>query len=386
VLRVSAPFGLSSLQDLNREIAGSSANALELMVDPVSRHAEVVRVDGSRVLYRVREGGPPATELAAALRAPGLQTTTVDASGNISAEFDTQAHANVATLPSGAGFALGPYELEDENLQEGWVKLRSREHSAIDIIEVIAVDATEQWRRLHARNVDVVPASPSSSRDAYAGMSSVRTIDYPVTGCIAVLFNVRRAPIADVATRRELAAIIDPRAAAATACRDPDCASRLAVRPARTGKPLPPSLRILVLASDSVAVDVARVVRLQLEAAGVRVALQRVDIDQLSEQIKSADFELMIGPLPYGPGVFPFVQGDSPLNMIGWSNTDLDAAIARNDVDAVMEILATEVPILPLVDDRQFAVVDSRLCGGRPIDASWRWLADVYPCDAESRP
>jgi hypothetical protein len=386
VLRVSAPFGLSSLSDLNQEISGSSANAVELLLDPVTKHADVVRREGTRILLRPRAGGPSSTELASAFRSPGVRTTVVDPAGDLWVEFDTDAHAELATLPSVAGFALGPFELEDENLQEGWMRLRSRTSAPIDVIEIVAVDATEQWRRLHARDVDVVPASPSGSKDAYAGMTSVRTIDYPVGGSIGLVFNPRRTTLANPATRREIAAVIDASAAAAIACGDPACAAPAFPRHQRSTVNLPAALQLMVLVSDSVAVDVARVIRLQLEAAGIEIDLARVDIETLSGRIRNGSFDLMIGPFPRGPAVFPLVQSNSPMNFIGWSSDEFDTAVAHGDKEAAMRILASEVPLLPLVDDRQFAAVDSRFCGGNPVDVSWRWLADVYPCDQGASP
>jgi ABC-type oligopeptide transport system substrate-binding subunit len=249
------------------------------------------------------------------------------------------------------------------------------------VIEMIAVDATEQWRRLHARNVDVVPASPASSLAAYAGMTSVRILEYPVTGSVGLSFNVRNPVLADAAIRRELVANIDARAAAAAGCGDPNCVSQKSPRLERAGVALPASLGLLVLASDSIAVDIARVVRLQLEAAGVHIDLQLVDIAQLSERLTSASFDVMVGPLPNGPNVLHFVRRDAALNLTGWSNDALEEAMARQDLDTAMQIVATELPVVHLVDDRQFAAVDAEFCGGRPTDVSWRWLADVYPCE-----
>ncbi len=382
-LRVSAPYGLSSLRDLNQDVSGSSASIGDLILDRVTAHAEVIKIQGRTAYLQPLLTEPLSVdELATVLRAPGLISARAEA-GLVVADFDEPAQARRLANRNAAGFAVGAYQLDDEDIAAGWVRLRSRGEGAMEIIEFIEVDAAEQWRRLHARHVDVVPSSPYPSRDAYEGMSSVRIIDYPAEGAIAIYFNARAAALADPAVRRAIARTLDRRAIAAIACGSSDCVIPWPVTEEAVG-PLPASLRLLVLGSDSLAVDAARAARLQLLGAGIEVALALVDIPGLTVGIAGRRFELMISPIPVAQAaIFQQLRRDAPQNVTGWWRPDFEAAVDARDHVEALKILRDELPVLPLFEDRAFAAVDARFCGGAPETGSWRWLADLHPCEEE---
>jgi hypothetical protein len=384
VLKVAAPFGLSSFRDLNGRVGGSNTNAVDLLLDPIDRYAEIVRVEDRYVYIQPRPANRASVDdLVRTLRGPGVVGVRLGSQQQLIVELLDPESAQLLATGEG-GFAMGPYEFDDENLDQGWIRLRSRGEAVIDFIELVEVDASEQWRRLHAHAIDVVPFSPAASLDAYTGMSSIRTVDYPVTGYVALYFNTRHAELASAAVRRLMSTIIDRRAIATVACGAADCATDWSSREPVAAS-LPSALGILVLGSDSVAVDAARTLRLQLENAGVSVDLDRVDIETLSVRLNERRFDLLVAPLAGGNGSFRSFRKDSPFNLGGWSHTEFEAAVERGDDPTALRILQDEVPATPLFWDRQFAAIDSAFCGGKPVDASWRWLAEVSPCAEATR-
>src|SRR5687767_4735717 len=93
VLRVGAPFGLSSLRDLNQVSSGTNANIIDLVLDPMDKHATVVRHDGRFLYLRALPHAAPTT-LALSLRAAGLVSTQVNDNGELVVEFKTPEDAS----------------------------------------------------------------------------------------------------------------------------------------------------------------------------------------------------------------------------------------------------------------------------------------------------
>lgn len=141
-----------------------------------------------------------------------------------------------------------------------------------------------------------------------------------------------------------------------------------------------------MLDSDSTLIDTARALRLQFLRAGLNVGLRRVGIAELDERGRSGRYDLMLAPMPAGREAMPFYRSDTSLNQTGWRNKIFDAALDRHDEAEAARVFAAEVPALPLFEFREFAAIDARFCGGQPTSTtSWRWLADLYPCEDGDR-
>jgi len=385
VLRVGAADGLTHF-DMATGHSGSTAHALDLAYDPIGNYADIVSRDGAEISIRLHPDAPvTAVDVAAEMTFRGTEDARAVDSRTVVVRFHNRETADLAIDYGLLVVATGPFALDSEDLDAGWTRLRARGDSPIDIIEIVAVDAGDQWRRLHARALDVVPDSPGSASAAYRGIDSIRTIPYPVTRDTALFFNVTASDLADPAVRRRLAALIDRRALAAVACGD---AGASVPGPAETGPavPLPPRLSVIYLDSASEMVAAARAMALQLRAAGVALELEPVGIDELDRRGRELEFELCLAPLPRGDEALRWFLADTPLNQTGWRSPAFDDAVARGDRAEAWRLLAAEMPGTPLFELRAFAAIDARFCGGKPQSVhSWRWLADLYPCDQEPR-
>ena len=66
----------------------------------------------------------------------------------------------------------------------------------------------------------------------------------------------------------------------------------------------------------------------------------------------------------------------------GFADPTYDEAVRRGDLAAAQAILDQAMPVTPLYEYRTFAAVDARFCGDvTPSAQSWRWMADLYPCE-----
>lgn len=242
------------------------------------------------------------------------------------------------------------------------------------VIEMIDMSVDEQWRRLLARDIDVVPHSPPHQRELYEGLSTVRLIDVPSTRSLTIHIDVRQVP--DPAQRRFLAGAIDRQAVARVACGDASLASTdLLLETPAAPVPIPP-LRLAFLESDVPAADAARALRLQLFDAGIDVTLEPSSINQLVR----SDAGLVLGPADEGDELL--VALANGLAFTNYDNPAFTGLVQRGDTAAARRILGHDVPVVPLYRNRAFAAIDTSFCGGEPSSVSaWDWLADLYPCE-----
>lgn len=365
VVRVSAIAGVADFAPRPGQ-SGSSAAALDLVFDSVSTHADVIRVSGRIVTFRVRDPARfEVATLAARVRYQGLVSVEVTGADVFTATFIDEKTAAHATEPWYAFFDTGPYRLEE--VRPDGVRLRRRHGGAIDAIEIFETTRADEWRKLMAREIDVIPYASSAYREELEGIGSIRIFDIPAESDAALYFNVRDPQLSDVALRRRIAASIHRKALARLVCDDERCAAPAAA--AAAGE-LPAMIELSVVESDSALMIAARGLAYQLGSLGVNVAIKPTAVAELV----AGRFQMALAPLTRGPHRY------AGLRLSGF--TSFDAALAADDHRAAQEIFEQEVPATILFEYRSFAAVDARLCGDvAPSSTSWRWIADLYPCE-----
>jgi hypothetical protein len=406
-LRVGASNGLSSFRSLR--FSGDTAHAMELVYSLVREHAEVVRLDSTRVALRPISGSP--------FSASFLCERLLDGAGAIGREptaegcvLEFESSEARSSFESYLWLMLdhGPFRVEREIGVDGravdtgpsgggdpigTVEMVARGPTPADRIQRIHITAMplhQGWRRLFAHQLDVLPSVSWLYRPHFAGMRSVRTIDIPASAYMHVFFNTRLAEWADPDLRRHIARIIEPHALAMLACGDRVCAVE-SWRPAPPAKPVepPPKITILALSSHSSAVTTAQAIsyRIRLHHE-VEIEVKPLTIETLARIIEErGDYALALVPMGILDSADHGIIVESLSTSAGYENPDFIAAAERNDVAEMQRILEHDVPALPLYELRAFAAVDARFCGGQPGSAvSWAWLADLRPCAEERAP
>jgi hypothetical protein len=356
---------------------------MDLIYDPVGDHIEGHQIQGVRVIWRRKPSSPHSAEqLAASFRYQGLVSARALGPDQLETTFVDEATARSSVDPLHAVFDVGPFQIE--SAKPGRVRLRRRGERAIDVIEIVEMATSDEWRKLMARELDVMSSSPNLYRKQFAGMGSVRLLNIPATISTALYFNVRDPVLAGAAVRRRIAAGLNHQAIARIAGGDATSAA-----PPVTGGsadiPLPSSLSLLLVQDESTMVLTASVLRHEFDRMGIAVDVQPVKLERLVAQIDGGRFQMLLLPLPNGPRRFGrFVTtppGLPPLT--GFANPEYDAAVAASDLAKAQEILDEELPATVLFETRAFAAIDSRFCGDvTPSSISWRWMADLHLCDS----
>ena len=411
VLRVSAGNELSRIEP--QSWTGSTSYALDLVYDPLSDHASIHMVSDRRVVLRRNPASPhDVSTLCAGVYYPGI-VDRATSDRDCSLVFESVETRDALVADDVILVEVGPFRVDRVLAREGRllstdgdagpvgaIELVSNGGTAIDRIHILSMPIREEWRRLFAGQIDVIPSTPILYRSRFTGMQSVRTIELPSSGHVSLFFNTRRAPWSSRALRRHVATIIDREAVAALACGEPGCVAGdwEPAAPLTEDVELPARLSILVLASHTPALIAARTISYQLRkhhelgeddtaAEGVEPKEVKIDIEVLPleamlQRAVDGDFDLQIAPL----GFLSPAKAENNLFILtlytAYTHAELAGALRAGDAATATQILAEDVPVLPLYENRQFAAVDTRFCGGAPSDQlSWLWLVDLYPCE-----
>jgi hypothetical protein len=402
-VRVGAS-GLSSFR--SRSFSGDTAHAMELVYSLLREHATIEIMGPTRVALRAR----PSARVAGAFLCERLLDDEGVIARTPTADACILDFASSGALDAFEGYPWllldhGPFRWEQELDSDGraitgvtasggnpaihTVELVSRGNTAIDRIMITAMPLHEAWRRLFARQLDVIPNMSWLYRSHFAGMRSVRTIDIPASSHMHLFFNTRLPEWMDVDLRRHVASIVEPAAVAAAACGDPACAVS-AWKPAAPEAPveLPAALTIRVLSSESSAVTAAHALSYRLRRHHrVEISVEPVSIATLvGDSAERADYALVLAPMGLLTASDPALLLESLAAFAGYESHAFIAAAEHGDIDEMQRILEEDVPALPLYEMRTFAAVDARFCGGEPSKAtSWAWLADLRLCSEEER-
>lgn len=424
-LRVGAS-SLSSFQSLS--FSGDTAHAMELVYALVRDHAEIERLGPTRVALRARDARPDAGaflcerllhQQGVVARTPAKDVCTLDfasveardafegypwllldhgpfrwereldSAGNVIASDDVAGSASGNAPGNASGNAPGNASGASGGVPAvHTVELASRSRTAIDRIHITAMPLHEAWRRLFAREIDVIPNMSWLYRPHFAGMRSVRTVDNPAASHMHLFFNTRLPEWANPELRRHVASLIEPAAVAVAACGDRACAVS-GWQPAAPAAPvaLPARITIRVLQTESSAVTAAHAVsyRLRLHHP-VAIEVEPVSLAALADPAQRTGYALVLAPMAF-PTSDPSLLVESLAVFAGYESPAFTTAAGRGDAVEMERILESDVPSVPLYEMRTFAAVDTRFCGGTPERAtSWAWLADLRPCGGEDAP
>lgn len=401
-LRVGASSGLSSFRA--RTFSGATPYAMELVYSLVREHAALVTLGPTRLAMRPRAESPHSAELLCErlLDDTGVVRRTSTPERCILDFASPEARSAFESYPW-LLFDHGPFRWEreldpaghpvvdpgGEDVTIGAVEMASRGDTGVDRIRIATTPLHEAWRRLLARQLDVIPVMSSLHRDRFAGLRSVRTIDIPVSAYMHLFFNTREPAWADVDLRRHLARVIEPAAVAAVACGDPDCdVDAWQPMPPRAQVELPPRLTIMVLASHSSAVLAAEVISYRIRLRHeIEVEVEPVSIDTLADPEAHDGRALVLVPMGILASTDPGIVAESLAIHAGYQSPAFIEAAERGDAAEMQRILEHDVPALPLYELRNFAAVDARFCGGEPKHTtSWAWLSELRPCPGEAAP
>jgi hypothetical protein len=391
VVRVGTSHGLGELTPGPSRAGGAAYYVHELVYEPVSAYAEVGSIDGKTVTL-VAKDTSRAEVLAENLIYHGLEDVRLLGALEVALSFRSAAIAEAAAKSFANGqhvVATGPFRIVSTDRE---IRLQAiRGDLAIDAIKIRSLDTTELWRRLHGRDIDVIPLLDEIHREQFEGMHSVRILDMPHSGFPSLIFNARTPRVADRAVRGRLARAIDRGAIARVACGRADCEAAFWLEDELPELVLhdeevmlPATLELVVLETDSAAVLAAGVLRHQLRQEGVRLNIVTATIDDLlSPQL--ADYDLLLLPLPPSPARAAVYLEQFQVLPAGAEHFERARRIGGDE--AWQRAFGAELPALPLYEMRAFAAIDGRFCGGSTPEraSSWAWLAELHPCEVASR-
>ena len=397
LVRISANAGLESLRP-RQTVGGSAAAALDLIYDLPGEVVASAQQHGAVVELNLRPGYS-AEQLAKSLDFDQLVGARAIGDHSIEVELADEATAALYASQRVGNFPIGPFRLDQEG--PGWARLVARRPGPIDTLELRALSAGDEWRRIMARDIDVVPLAASLYRDQFVDLGSVRAIDLPATSDVVLYFRASDPVLGSLALRRELAHGIRRRPLAKLACGSEDCAAPAPPGGARTSlidrdaNPSWPATLGLLVARDDVGFErAAQVLAHQLGQLGIEVIAETLGTSELVRRVQSGDYQMALGPLTRSPDRYLFFasfsgqsggqsgdQSGGQSGITGYADADYDAAVASADWLTAQAILDRDVPMTPLYQLRYFAVVDGSLCGDvEPSPNSWRWIADLAPC------
>ena len=361
---------------------------MDLVYTVTDRYIESMRAEGTRVILVRRNGVPESTEdLVRALRGKELLSARALDADRIEAVFADAETATKVAQYAALGFDLGPFELETSS--ERLIRLVRRGQGAIDAIELVASTRADEWRRLMAHELDLVPDTASLYRGYFAQLASIRMLENPAADLAALYFNVRSPELDDVKVRRRIAAAINRSAVATLACGDPACASPPVVAES-VDAPVPARLTVLVPEGFSPLVTAAKVLRHELWRLGLELDITAIDVPAMVDRMVTGKFDVALLPLStlnHRFGFFLSPGHPKAVPITGFANPAYDAAVDRGDLVVAQAILDRELPVTLLFEHRSFAAIDARFCGDvQPSTGSWLWVSQLYPCEEGAAP
>jgi len=127
------------------------------------------------------------------------------------------------------------------------------------------------------------------------------------------------------------------------------------------------ALRLLVPDLDLALERAGLACRRTIESAGRQVTLERDDHLVLLSRVVRGDYDVVIAPLlVWPPGAAAALWGTgAPENVTGYSNAQVDSALARGDLPQAAEALRADPPVIELAPRPRRALVDSRITNAR---------------------
>lgn len=274
------------------------------------------------------------------------------------------------------------------------------------IVVAVVDEPTTKFAGLAAGDLDVAGIAPTMAQLADRD-PMIEVMDYPVLFSNALVFNVKRGPLADVRVRRAIDASIDrarivdaalagfatpassivpmenPLALRLDIARDPTRADSLldaaGYRRDAAGKRRI-DLELLTVGSGDNAVE--QLIQADLAERGISVSIRQLELAAFLERARARDkqFDMLVTGIPgdlslsYLTAMFETRQQGGSLDYAGFHHPQLDAAFSRaraaRDQQALVRawsdaqaIMASEVPVSWLYHSRGVQGISARLRG-----------------------
>ncbi len=385
-LRVAATWGLAPFE-LRINAIGTNASLEPLVYEPLGSYVQAAEQTDSTVTLRLREDRTESSAtLAAAFRLESLVESIAIDSHTIRLTFSQpEAVERVAALEAG-GFDLGAYRVFSESATT--LSLERRGEGALRRILVEEMTSQDEWRRFLGGQLNVMPRASSLHRKHLESMQSVRLADYPVGHELGLYFNLNSELLSSQQARRMIADAIDRPAIARVATGQPNLAVAHSRSMESNVTTFSSPLRLMYLKQDDDIRRVAEVIGFQLSEKGIPSKLVGVGIEELALGFRTGSYELTLLPTPIGNRRYArFVSGNATRMTVSERfSSKYDEAYKAKDYATLDRILAEDLPVTLLYTQSYFAAIRSDLCIADKLDpVDWKWLASVYPCDAEEK-
>ena len=274
-------------------------------------------------------------------------------------------------------------------------------------------DENARVERLLAGRSDVAPNSVSSTLlPTLDGREGLRIVARPGANVTYLLFQNDRSPFDRADVRRAVARAIDRALIARTllAGRAVPASSLLppghwASDPDIAGEPFDPEVArgtlgglpevTLLTSTDRSRVTLARAVAQMLGDAGLHTNLVPLELGVMFTRLDAGDFDMALLQLPeltepnvlswfFNPSGIPGEGGEGKnraryrnpraRELFDEASRVVDKARRQADYRAVLRLMATDMPVVPLFHEDQVAVVSSR-AAGFSSSAEGRWMA-----------
>lgn len=311
------------------------------------------------------DGSPVrAADLIGSIATAGLRATSLggrrvlaEASGTLSVEA-TLLRTALFRRKGDTFLGTGAYRLVSSTANElALDRVRPESHRVGPVTFRRYETATEALAAALEGRANAVLDVPPAAEELAMG-TPLRLVEGRAVHSIAMFVNRRTV---DPGTRKGLRRIpTEPIAAAADARPIPAAPTgpRLAVGAA---------LHVLVPQLDLAIERAGLACRRSIESAGRQVMLERGNELVLLSRMIHGEYEVAIAPLlvwPRGAAAAQWVTG-GPENVVGYSNAQLDAALARGDLAEAGELLQVDPPVLELAPRARRALIDSRVTDAR---------------------
>jgi hypothetical protein len=207
---------------------------------------------------------------------------------------------------------------------------------------------------------------------------------YPTPTRISLLFNHHDPQLLSHSVRRTIASAVDSDALAEVVCGTNECAADSpssfdAADTDQIPEHFPQEIELLAVDGSNDEAMAAKVVAHQLwEAHRIRVTVNLLGLEDMSQRLLARDYQLLLTPVPADAR-----QLIRLFDKIIDFNHQSPGAPA--DAEVAVQELADQAILLPLWDLILYAGSDRRVCGVTPDSAtSWLWLADLHFCEDEA--
>jgi MarR-like DNA-binding transcriptional regulator SgrR of sgrS sRNA len=271
------------------------------------------------------------------------------------------ARVAVARKTAAGWIGTGPFAVVEQTPRRLLLRRMLPRPGHIDTVELKAFDSeSDAFSRTLAGEAEILTNVPARMVEFFDGVPNLRIVRGRSPYAVGAVFNTRRL---DRATRLALAVDLPLSGAAELAERE-GCPSIVPPNAARQA-PLPsgPPLRLIANVQDHTAQRLGLALRRWL---GTRSsAFDVLEVSSILRERDRADLLLTRFLLQPRSNLAVHFQSNSPDNLMGYSNDEVDRAFDAGDIDRAEKAMAADPPVVYLCRPERIAVVDARFKNAR---------------------